>query len=256
MLISNQTNSRPRPHPRTAFTPTKPKKGPGRHARRRIRKSRLGRYAVALAAGTTVAAALMVMSTAPARAVGGFSAAGNGLALRAAPSTNAAVIARYSNGQPLDIACQTTGASVNGSSIWDEITGTGGYVSDYYVNGTPYAQFDNRLPRCGQATAAASSSPTVLGGIDVTDYCGLIHGDPNAFAQATNPRNAYSWQCAYEDLTRWILAGVPVPTKAQYIHPWLTAGVDMNNACWWQYNWNAHAVLGNPTNPYSWYCVR
>jgi hypothetical protein len=257
MLTPSQFNQRPRRRSRATSTSATPSEPPASHAGRRTRMGALRRYAATFVAGSTLATAVVVISATSASAVAGFSASGNGLALRTAPSTTAAVIGRYSNGQPLDIACQTTGTSVNGSNIWDQITGTGGYVSDYFVNGTPYGQFDNQLPRCGQGAASASGGPTVLGGVDVTGYCRLAHGDPNAFAQVTDPNNAYSWRCAYEQMTWWTLAGVPgSPTKANYAHPWATAGVDMNAACWWQYNWNAHAALGNPSNPYSWYCVR
>lgn len=102
------------------------------------------------------------IAASPAQAVAGPSAAGSGLALRSAPSPAAAVITRFTDGQPLDIECQTTGTVVNGSAIWDKISGTQGYVSDYFVNGTPYAVFDSRLPRCGtpvQPAPPAQAAP-------------------------------------------------------------------------------------------------
>ena len=68
------------------------------------------------------------------------------------------MITRFVDGQPLDIECQTTGTVVNGSGIWDKISGTQGYVSDYFVNGTPYAVFDSRLPRCSTAVQPAPSA--------------------------------------------------------------------------------------------------
>ena len=117
----------------------------------------------AAVATSSIAAGLLLVSASPAQAVAGYSAAGSGLALRSAPSTAAAVITRFTDGQPLDIECQTTGAVVNGSAIWDKISGTQGYVSDYFVNGTPYAAFDSRLPRCSapvQPAPAAQPAPS------------------------------------------------------------------------------------------------
>jgi len=118
------------------------------------RSQRLTATAAAAATSGIVAGLLLVFAS-PAQAVAGYSAEGSGLALRSAPSTAAAVITRFVDGQPLDIECQTTGTVVNGSGIWDKISGTQGYVSDYFVNGTPYAVFDSRLPRCSTAVQPA-----------------------------------------------------------------------------------------------------
>jgi hypothetical protein len=45
------------------------------------------------------------------------------------------------------VQCQNYGTVVNGSAIWDKVNG--GFISDFYVNGTPFNAFDGRLPRCG-----------------------------------------------------------------------------------------------------------
>jgi len=139
----------------------------------RRRRSRLERWrpaivrlrvaAVAMAAVAATACTLIILPTAPAGAISGFSAIGNGLALRTGPTTGSSVITRYSNGQSLDIECQTTGTVINGSPIWDKITGTSGFVADFFVNGTPYAQFDSRLPRCGINVQPARQAPAWTG---------------------------------------------------------------------------------------------
>lgn len=150
------------------------------------RRSRMGpligrtERLTAPAAAVGVAAGLLLAFVGPAKAVAGYSAVGSGLALRSAPSTTAAVITRFANGQPLDIACQTTGTVVIGSAIWDKISGTQGYVSDYFVNGTPYAAFDSRLPRCGTAVQPASSSAT--GSLATTSGAACVFLAPNSIA--------------------------------------------------------------------------
>jgi surface antigen len=83
---------------------------------------------------------------------------------RAAPSTSAAIVGRLPYRSTITISCQTTGSSVNGSSIWDELPG-GRYVSDYWIDTPAYGQFSPGLVRCGTQPAPApgpsSSPPTV-----------------------------------------------------------------------------------------------
>jgi len=67
--------------------------------------------------------------------------------IRSAPSFNATYLGSIPAGTPITIQCQNYGTKVNGSFIWDKVNG--GFISDYYVNGTPFNAFDSRLPRCG-----------------------------------------------------------------------------------------------------------
>lgn len=71
--------------------------------------------------------------------------------VRSGPSTAYPVVGRIYYGTWIDIGCQAWGSSVGGSSIWDRLNvpNGGGWISDYWVNGTPYAQYDSRIPRCG-----------------------------------------------------------------------------------------------------------
>jgi hypothetical protein len=121
----------------------------------------------------------------PASAVGGYTVAQEGLALRAQPNASATLLRRYSAGQALDIECQTTGQNINGSAVWDKIAGTGGYVSDFYVNGTPFAVFDSRIPRCSSEVRWA----------DLTQACRWQYRNDSLIAQNLYPWNDYSWLC-------------------------------------------------------------
>jgi surface antigen len=78
------------------------------------------------------------------------------LNVRSGPSTADSTV-----GSPLPyhtqvtIACQTTGASIDGSAIWDEI-GSGRYVSDYWVNTPDFGTYSPGLSVCsGTPTGGA-----------------------------------------------------------------------------------------------------
>jgi hypothetical protein len=136
-------------------------------AGRRPRRTNGGRWLTRAVPSSCVLVALVVglmtVSAGSAMAVGGYSAAGSGLALRSQPNTSSAVLARFGAGQMLDVQCQIAGQNINGSTIWDKITGTNGYVADFFVNGTPYAQFDSNIPRCDVPSAPApgpAAAPT------------------------------------------------------------------------------------------------
>jgi hypothetical protein len=90
-----------------------------------------------------------------AQAVTGYHTSASGVRVRAGASTATAQISYVPTaGTAIDIACQIPGQSVTASgfgtsTVWDRLNGYGnGYISDLFVQETPYAQFDPRLPRC------------------------------------------------------------------------------------------------------------
>lgn len=78
------------------------------------------------------------------------------LNVRSGPSTaDSAVGSPLPFHTQITIACQTTGASVDGSAIWDEI-GSGRYVSDYWVNTPNFGTYSPGLPVCVGTPAGGS----------------------------------------------------------------------------------------------------
>ncbi len=129
-------------------------------------RARWPRRLAVVALAVTGAIGLMA---APAMAVTGYSAGGV-VNLRPTPDTSQAPLTQTNDGQALDIICQTSGQNVNGSAIWDYTTVNGrtGFLSDYFVNGTRYAQFDSRIPRCG---ATRRWGATVGGNLGLGGQC-------------------------------------------------------------------------------------
>lgn len=97
-------------------------------------------------------------------AVTGYSADG-AVNVRPAPNTSQAPLTTTANGQALDIICQTYGQNVAGMTVWDytAVNGQAGFISDNYVNGTPYAVLDSRVPNCvrtwGQTWGSDAGAP-------------------------------------------------------------------------------------------------
>ncbi|MCU1454603.1 MAG: hypothetical protein JWN46_2749 [Acidimicrobiales bacterium] len=74
-------------------------------------------------------------------------APGGSLNERSAPSTSATYEGTLPNGATINIVCQTSGSSLNGSSIWDRLT-NGYYVSDYYTSTPNFATWSPPIPHC------------------------------------------------------------------------------------------------------------
>ncbi len=128
----------------------------------------------ALAALGAAAAALLVVAAPGANAATGtvHTDSGQALTIRATASTSAAAVDSLANGASFTIDCQTYGSSVSGkygtSTVWDHVSGNGGYVSDTYV----YTGSDGLVaPLCGGTSTACSTSGT---------------GDPHTCMQAVN----------------------------------------------------------------------
>jgi surface antigen len=133
-------------------------------------------------------ASLAVM--APAQAVGGYHTSASSVRVRAGATTQSAQVNLINNaGTGIDIACQTGGENVTvagfgTSPVWDKINVYNGYISDLFVQETPYAQFDSRIPRCDQP----NPNP----------------GPPAATWGRTTPRNLGVWgQCVWYALERF-----------------------------------------------------
>ena len=157
----------------------------------------------------------------PALAVTGYSAAGV-VNMRPAPDTTGTPLTQTSDGQQLDIRCQAAGETVNGSAIWDftMVNGHTGYLSDYFVNGTPFAQFDSRLPRCGttgtRVYGQIASGNHGLGGQctygaleqwhNATGYYPLWTGDAKDWK---NSAGAYGWMVVLDAQPRSIVVFQP-----------------------------------------------
>ncbi len=91
---------------------------------------------------------------------------GDDLYVRASVSTTATIVATLVPDQTVTIDCQTTGPSVNGTTIWDHLPAYGGYATDAYLY-TGYDSWDPDLPRCATAPPGASH-PVNTSGFDMS----------------------------------------------------------------------------------------
>jgi surface antigen len=66
---------------------------------------------------------------------------------RGGPGTGFASVGVLAIGAAVQVACQTRGGSVRGSSVWDRLA-NGAYVSDYYVDTPAFNAFSPGIPVC------------------------------------------------------------------------------------------------------------
>jgi len=84
--------------------------------------------------------------------------------------------------------------------------------------------------------ATDAVAATRLGGVDMQRGCDTQNPGMGLAAVVTSQHNAYSWRCTA---------------------PWgYSTGIDVNKECVTQYGAGASSGLGNPSDPYSWYCQR
>lgn len=106
---------------------------------------------------------------------------GVNLNVRASPSTTATVVASLAPDQTVTIDCQTTGPTINGTSVWDHLPAYGGYATDAYLY-TGYDGWDPDLPRCGSgigaAVVATAQSQVGNGPTKYTDAGGVSSDTP------------------------------------------------------------------------------
>ncbi|MDX2974773.1 hypothetical protein PWY36_36800, partial [Kribbella solani] len=80
-----------------------------------------------------------------------YGTGGVGLWTHSSPTTSTATrINLLPEGASILIHCQTYGDSVNGSTIWDQLS-SGSYVSDWYTNTPNVGTFSPGIGQCGQA---------------------------------------------------------------------------------------------------------
>jgi uncharacterized protein YraI/surface antigen len=78
---------------------------------------------------------------------------------RSGPGTNYSVVGTIADGSPITISCQTSGSSVGGTSIWDQLS-SGPFVSDYYTNTPTIDGFTTTIPQCTSVPAPPTSTPS------------------------------------------------------------------------------------------------
>jgi Rv2525c-like, glycoside hydrolase-like domain len=66
---------------------------------------------------------------------------------RSAPTTSARVTQTYAPGSTVPVVCQSLGAKVGSTSVWNKL-GDGNYVSDYYVSTPSKTSYSAPVPRC------------------------------------------------------------------------------------------------------------
>jgi surface antigen len=105
---------------------------------------------------------------------------------RSGPSSSDSVVGSLPFHSSINIACQTTGSDVNGSSIWDQLSG-GQYVSDYFVNTPNVNDWSPPIPQCsapptpsqGTVPPAPSQGATPPPPPPATTNLYLTLGDPS-----------------------------------------------------------------------------
>jgi surface antigen/uncharacterized protein YraI len=79
------------------------------------------------------------------------------LNVRSGPSTADSAVGSLAYHTSITISCQTTGATVDGSAIWDQI-GSGRYVSDYWVNTPNFGTYSPGLAVCAGTPAGGGGT--------------------------------------------------------------------------------------------------
>lgn len=146
---------------------------------------RLQRRAVAAGVAAVTFGSALVLGAPSAQALGlRLNPNANGTAVRSQADASSTLITRLNGGAPIEVACQVMGGTVSmsgwgTSAVWDFVPALGGYVADLFVDGTPYAVRDSRLPTCG---AAASSGPT--GAVQTGGYTLTLRYAPSSSSSA------------------------------------------------------------------------
>jgi hypothetical protein len=107
-----------------------------------------------------------------------FGTGGIGVGIRLGSPTGTKVGGPGEGATNFTVNCQTTGPSLGGSNIWDQITfgTTTGFVPDAFI-WTGYDGFDPRLARCG-AAPAPSPSPAPAPSSTPPPFSGSCRSDP------------------------------------------------------------------------------
>jgi len=160
-----------------------------------------------------------------------FQTGGGAVNVRSAPNTSSTIVGTVSEGMSVGIECQTTGTTVNGTSIWDYLPAKGGYVTDAYVN-TGYDGFVPGMPMCG-AAPPPPPPPGSLGAAIVAKgrtYKGYEAASPNCSQFSTWVGNGCVEWCG--DFVRyvWGQSGAKTTGLTGYSGSFRTYGI--NNGTW------------------------
>lgn len=92
------------------------------------------------------------------RRSGTIRAYGMGANVRAAASTQSAIVGGLTDGTTVSVTCQTKGESVDGNTAWDFVAEAGGYVSDALIETSGDDGVLMLAPRCDADAPSSSSS--------------------------------------------------------------------------------------------------
>lgn len=130
---------------------------------------------------------------------------GDGVIVRSGPGTSYGAVTGLAEGTSVTVDCQTSGTTVNGTSIWDHLPGYGGYATDAYIY-TGYDGWDPSLPRCSGGGGGTSPSRT---NIVNTAYAQVGNG-PTKYINAGNGGVYEAW-CALFVEWVWQQNGISAP---------------------------------------------
>ena len=168
--------------------------------RRKIRRT-----ATRLAVIAAAVAGIVVLPAAAASAsvsASVWNTGGENLYVRSSPSTSAAIVASLTPDQSVTVDCQTTGPTINGTSIWDHLPAYGGYATDAYLY-TGYDGWDPDLPRCGGSSGG-------VGAAVVATAQAQIGNGPTTYTDAGGVSSDTPW-CSLFVSWVWRQNGVPAP---------------------------------------------
>ncbi len=153
---------------------------------------------------------------------------------RSAPSTSASIVGSLPYHATIYLACQTTGTSVNGSDIWDQLSDSH-FVSDYYVNTPIFNGFTQGIPQCqtppppppppsgawGRTVSYNQGAPGECTWWAINEFHGFTGVYPNLVAPGNNG-NAMYWagNAAYNG---WTVTATP-RVNSIVVFPANTAG--------------------------------
>jgi hypothetical protein len=133
-----------------------------------VKRTTRHRWMAGLVGLASVPAMTLIADGGVAQAVTGYHTSAAGVRVRQGPSTQTGIVNTIAAaGTAIDIACQVGGQQVTASgfgtsTVWDQLNGWNGYISDLFVRETLYGAFDSRIPKCG-APAPSSPAPAAPG---------------------------------------------------------------------------------------------
>jgi len=136
---------------------------------------------------------------------------------RSGPGTSYSIVGTLSDGTSIQIACQTMGTNVDGTSVWDQLA-SNDYISDYYTNTPVSYGFSPPIPMCGSTTTTSSPPNSIP---SATSYQITIPGATNGSVnERSGPGTSYSIVGTMGDGT-----GIQIACQ--------TSGTDVNGTSVW-----------------------